>query len=149
MLNQRSDKVELLRIAESVATEKSIDKEIILTSMESAIQKAAKTRFGAENDIRVIIDRESGDINLYKVLKIVESPENLDTEISLKEAIIKKKEDCKVGDEIFEELPPVDFGRIAAQTARQVITQNVRAAERERQYNDFIDKKGEILSGIV
>ena len=150
MLNQRSDKVELLRIAEAVATEKSIDKEIILTSMESAIQKAAKTRFGAENDIRVIIDRESGDISLYKVLKIVESPENLDTEISLKDAIKKEeKKDIKVGDEIFEQLPPVDFGRIAAQTARQVITQSVRAAERERQYNDFIEKKEEILSGIV
>ena len=150
MLNQRSDKVELLRIAEAVAIEKSIDKEIILTSMESAIQKAAKTRFGAENDIRVIIDRESGDISLYKVLKIVESPENLDTEISLKDAIKKEeKKDVKVGDEIFEQLPPVDFGRIAAQTARQVITQSVRAAERERQYNDFIEKKGEILSGIV
>ena len=150
MLNQRSDKVELLRIAESVATEKSIDKEIILTSMESAIQKAAKTRFGAENDIRVIIDRESGDISLYKVLKIVESPENLDTEISLKDAIKKEeKKDIKVGDEIFERLPPVDFGRIAAQTARQVITQSVRAAERERQYNDFVEKKEEILSGIV
>ena len=150
MLNQRSDKVELLRIAEAVATEKSIDKEIILTSMESAIQKAAKTRFGAENDIRVIIDRESGDISLYKVLKIVESPENLDTEISLKDAIKKEeKKDIKVGDETFEQLPPVDFGRIAAQTARQVITQSVRAAERERQYNDFIEKKEEILSGIV
>ena len=154
MLNQRSDKVELLRIAEAVAIEKSIDKEIILTSMESAIQKAAKTRFGVENDIRVIIDRESGDISLYKVLKIVESPENLDTEISLKDAIqdaIQKEEkkDIKVGDEIFEQLPPVDFGRIAAQTARQVITQSVRAAERERQYNDFIEKKEEILSGIV
>tara|TARA_B100000378_G_scaffold226899_1_gene191044 strand:- start:300 stop:1847 length:1548 start_codon:yes stop_codon:yes gene_type:complete len=150
MLNQRSDKVELLRIAEAVATEKSIDKEIILTSMESAIQKAAKTRFGAENDIRVIIDRESGDISLYKVLKIVESPENLDTEISLKDAIKKEeKKDIKVGDEIFEQLPPVDFGRIAAQTARQVITQSVRAAERERQYNDFVEKKEEILSGIV
>ncbi len=150
MLNQRSDKVELLRIAEAVAIEKSIDKEIILSSMEAAIQKAAKTRFGSENDIRALINRESGDITLHKVLKIVEKPENLDTEISLKEAIIKeKKEDIKVGDEIFEELPPVDFGRIAAQTARQVITQSVRAAERERQYNDFIDKKGEILSGIV
>ena len=150
MLNQRSDKVELLRIAEAVAIEKSIDKEIILTSMESAIQKAAKTKFGAENDIRVIIDRESGDINLYKVLKIVESPENLDTEISLKDAIKKEeKKDIKVGDEIFEQLPPVDFGRIAAQTARQVITQSVRAAERERQYNDFIEKKEEILSGVV
>ena len=150
MLNQRSDKVELLRIAEAVALEKSIDKEIILTSMEAAIQKAAKTKFGSENDIRAKIDRESGDISLHKVLTIVDSPENFDTEISLKDAIkAKNKEDFKVGDEMFEELPPVDFGRIAAQTARQVITQSVRAAERERQYNDFIDKKGEILSGIV
>ena len=142
MLNQRSDKVELLRIAESVAIEKSIDKEIILTSMESAIQKAARIKFGSENDIRATIDRESGNINLYKVLTIVNSPENFDTEISLEHAIkMKNNENIKVGGEIFEELPPVDFGRIAAQTARQVITQSVRAAERERQYNDFIDKK--------
>jgi len=150
MLNQRSDKLELLRIAEAVANEKSIDKEIILTSMESAIQKAAKTRFGAENNIKAIINRESGDISIHKVLKIVETPENLDTEISLKHASEKEnKKDFKIGDEIYEKLPPVDFGRIAAQTARQVITQSVRAAERERQYNDFIEKKGEILSGIV
>jgi N utilization substance protein A len=150
MLNQRSDKVELLRIAEAVAVEKSIDKEIILSSMESAIQKAAKTRFGSENDIRAKIDRESGNISLHKVLTIVENPENFNNEISLKNAQkLENKEDAKVGDEIFELLPPVDFGRIAAQTARQVITQSVRAAERERQYNDFIDKKGEILSGIV
>ncbi len=150
MLNQRSDKVELLRIAEAVANEKSIDKEIILSSMESAIQKAAKTKFGSENDIRAKIDRESGDISLLKVLTIVEKPENLDTEISLKHAIkLENSEDVKIGGEIYETLPPVDFGRIAAQTARQVITQSVRAAERERQYNDFIGKKDEILSGIV
>jgi len=150
MLNQRSDKVELLRIAEAVAMEKSIDKEVILSTMESAIQKAAKTRFGFENDIRAIINRENGDITLHKVLKIVETPENLNTEISLKDAIKQEsKDNLNVGDEIFELLPPVDFGRIAAQTARQVITQSVRAAERERQYNDFIEKKGEILSGIV
>ena len=118
MLNQRSDKLELIRIAEAVAAEKSIDKEIILTTMESAIQKAAKTRFGSDNDIRAIIDRESGDISLHKVLKVVETEENLDTEISLEHAIEKeKKEDIKIGDEIFEKLPPVDFGRIAAQTA--------------------------------
>tara|TARA_B100000579_G_scaffold349304_1_gene302827 strand:- start:3148 stop:4599 length:1452 start_codon:yes stop_codon:yes gene_type:complete len=118
--------------------------------MESAIQKAAKTRFGAENDIRAVINRDSGDISLHKALTIVDKPINLDTEISLENAIkTEKKEDLKIGDEIFEKLPPVDFGRIAAQTARQVITQSVRAAERERQYNDFIDKKGEILSGIV
>ena len=142
MLNQRSDKVELLRIADAVANEKSIDREIILSSMESAIQKAAKTRFGAENDIRAIINRETGDITLHKVLKVVESADNFDTEISLKDALKKEEgKDFKIGDEIFELLPPVDFGRIAAQTARQVITQSVRAAERERQYNDFIGKK--------
>ncbi|MCH2376826.1 MAG: transcription termination factor NusA [Pelagibacterales bacterium] len=150
MLNQRSDKLELLRIVEAVATEKSIDREIILSSMESAIEKAAKTKFGLDNNIRATIDRESGDINLHKVLKIVETPINFNTEISLEHAIEKeKKENVKIGDEIFEQLPQVDLGRVAAQTARQVITQNVREAERERQYNDFIEKKGEILSGIV
>ena len=150
MLNQRSDKLELLRIVEAVATEKSIDREIILSSMESAIEKAAKTKFGLDNNIRAIIDRESGDINLHKVLKIVETPINFNTEISLEHAIEKeKKENVKIGDEIFEQLPQVDLGRVAAQTARQVITQNVREAERERQYHDFIEKKGEILSGIV
>ena len=150
MLNQRSDKLELLRIVEAVATEKSIDREIILSSMESAIQKAAKTKFGLDNNIRATIDRESGDISLHKVLKIVETPINFNTEISLEHAIEKeKKENVKIGDEIFEQLPQVDLGRVAAQTARQVITQNVRQAERERQYNDFIEKKGEILSGIV
>ena len=143
MLNRRSDKVELLRIAEAVAKEKSIDKETVLTSMELAIQKAAKTKFGFENDISAKIDRESGDITLHKVLTIVEKLENFSNEISLKNAKkMKNKEDIKIGDKIYEQLPPVDFGRIAAQTARQVITQNVRAAERERQYNDFIDKKG-------
>ena len=150
MLNQRSDKLELLRIVEAVATEKSIDQEIVLSSMESAIQKAAKTKFGLDNNIRATIDRESGDISLHKVLKIVETPINFNTEISLEHAIEKeKKENVKIGDEIFEQLPQVDLGRVAAQTARQVITQNVREAERERQYNDFIEKKGEILSGIV
>jgi len=150
MLNQRSDKLELLRIVEAVATEKSIDREIILSSMESAIEKAAKTKFGLDNNIRATIDRESGDISLHKVLKIVETPINFNTEISLEHAIEKeKKENVKIGDEIFEQLPQVDLGRVAAQTARQVITQSVREAERERQYNDFIGKKGEILSGIV
>ena len=102
MLNQRSDKVELLRIAEAVALEKSIDKEVILSSMESAIQKAAKTKFGSENDIRAKIDRESGDISLHKVLTIVEKQENFNNEISLKNAQkMKNKEDVKVGDEIY------------------------------------------------
>ena len=90
MLNQRSDKLELLRIVEAVATEKSIDQEIVLSWMESAIQKAAKTKFGIDNNIRATIDRESGDINLHKVLTIVETPENLNTEISLEYAIDRK-----------------------------------------------------------
>tara|TARA_B110001452_G_C15123428_1_gene391531 strand:+ start:535 stop:855 length:321 start_codon:yes stop_codon:yes gene_type:complete len=102
MLNQRTDKVELLRIAEAVAIEKSIDKEIILNSMETAIQKAAKTRFGSENDIRAKIDRETGDITLHKVLKIVEKPESLDIEIALKDAVkLEGQENAKIGDEIF------------------------------------------------
>jgi len=150
MLNRRSDKLELLRIAEAVANEKSIDKDFIINSMETAIKKAAKTRFGSDNEIRATINRDTGEITLYKVLLIVDKPDNLNIEISLEDAIKKEKnDDLKIGDEILEQLPPVDFGRIAAQTAKQVITQNVREAERDRQYNEFKDKVGEILSGIV
>jgi N utilization substance protein A len=151
MLNQRSDKLELIRIAEAVALEKSIDKDLILSSMESGIEKAAKSRFGLENNIKVTIDRSTGNINIYRVLIITENPTNHNTEISLAEAkkISNKNIDKKIGDEILETLPTFDFGRIAAQTAKQVITQNVREAERERQYNDFKDKKDQILSGIV
>ena len=151
MLNQRSDKLELIRIAEAVALEKAIDKDLILSSMESGIEKAAKSRFGLENNIKVTIDRSTGNIDIYRVLMVTENPTNHNTEISLAEAkkISKKNIDKKVGDEILETLPTFDFGRIAAQTAKQVITQNVREAERERQYNDFKDKKDQILSGIV
>jgi len=142
MLNQRSDKLELLRIVEAVATEKSIDQEIVLSSMESAIQKAAKTKFGLDNDIRATIDRESGDISLHKVLKIVETPNNLNTEISLEHAIKEeKKENVKIGDEIFEQLPQVDLGRVAAQTARHVITQSVREAERQGNISTSLKRK--------
>ena len=151
MLNQRSDKLELIRIAEAVALEKAIDKNLILSSMELGIEKAAKSRFGLENNIKVTIDRSTGNIDIYRVLTVTENPTNHNTEISLAEAkkISKKNIDKKVGDEILETLPTFDFGRIAAQTAKQVITQNVREAERERQYNDFKDKKDQILSGIV
>ena len=133
MLNKRSDKFELIRIAESVANEKSIDKELILNSMELAIQKAAKTRYSSDTEIRAIVDRETGSIDLYRVLKISEKPENLNVEISLEEAIKKEgNKDLKVGDEIQEILPPIEFGRIATQAAKQVITQRVREAEREK-----------------
>jgi len=151
MLNRRADRLELLRIAEAVALEKSIDKELIIDSMESGIAKAAKSKFGSENDIKVLINRDNGDIGIFRKLTIVEKPENTNLEISLDEAIVLDEENKskKIGDEVLQPLPSFDFGRIAAQTAKQVISHNVREAERERQYNDFIDKKDTILSGIV
>ena len=147
MLNKRADKLELLRIAEAVALEKSIDKELIINSMETGIAKAAKSKFGNENEIKVSINRDSGDIELFRKLVVVEVPDNTNTEISIKDA--EKYGEKKIGDEVLQPLPSFDFGRIAAQTAKQVISFNVREAERERQFNDFIDKKDTILSGIV
>ena len=151
MLNKRSDKLELLRIAEAVALEKSIDKELIITSMETGIAKAAKSKFGQDNEIKVVINRDSGDIEIFRKLIISENPENSNTEIRLEDAknLNEINKDKKIGDEILQPLPSFDFGRIAAQTAKQVINFNVREAERERQFNDFIDKKDSVLSGIV
>ena len=151
MLNRGLDKLELLRIVDAVANEKSIDKEIVIGSMESAIQKAALTKFGNDNNIEVIIDRESGDIKIQKVLEIVEKVEDSAREITLDEAIksFPDKKDLKIGEKVFEELPQIDFGRIAAQSAKQVISSRVREAEKNRQYEDFIDKQGQILSGII
>ena len=151
MLNRRADKLELIRIAEAVALEKSIDKELIIGSMENGIAKAAKSKFGSENEIKVEIDRESGDIGIYRKLVIVENPENSNLEITLNDAIKlnENNQGKQIGDEVLQPLPSFDFGRIAAQTAKQVISFNVREAERERQFNDFKDKVDTILSGIV
>ena len=151
MLNRRADKLELLRIAEAVAIEKSIDKELIIDSMENGIAKAAKSKFGTENEIIVKINRESGEIEIYRKLIIVDKVTNSNIEIDLKKAhsLGDEFEEKNIGDEIFQPLPSFDFGRIAAQTAKQVITYSVREAERERQYNDFKEKKDTILSGIV
>ncbi len=152
MLNRGLDKLELLRIVDAVANEKSIDKEIVIGSMESAIQKAALTKFGNNNNIFVKIDRETGDINIQKVLEVVESVEDPSKEINQNDAnsINKDKtQELKVGDKIYEDLPQIDFGRIAAQSAKQVINSKVREAEKNRQYDDFIDKQGLILSGII
>tara|TARA_B100000579_G_scaffold434681_1_gene456106 strand:+ start:91 stop:1686 length:1596 start_codon:yes stop_codon:yes gene_type:complete len=151
MLNRGLDKLELLRIVEAVANEKSIDKELVIESMESAIQKAALTKFGNDNNIEVNIDRESGEIKIQKVLEVVEKPEDPSREINLTDAqsFDKNKKDLKIGDKIYEELPQVDFGRIAAQSAKQVISFKVKEAEKTRQYNDFIEKQGQILSGII
>jgi len=150
MLNRGLDKSELLRIAEAVANEKSIDKELVIESMETAIQKAALTKFGNDNSIQVTIDRETGEIKIQKVLEIVEKPEDFNKEITLNDAkAIDNKKNFKIGDKIFEDLPQVDFGRIAAQSAKQVISQRVKEAEKNRQYEEFIDKEGQILSGII
>ena len=142
MLNRGLDKLELLRIVEAVANEKSIDKELVIGSMESAIQKAALTKFGNDNEIEVIIDRESGEIKIQKILLIVEQVEDPAREISIEEAKkINKKDQLKIGEKIYEELPQIDFGRIAAQSAKQVISSRVREAEKKRQYEDFITSK--------
>ena len=151
MLNRGLDKLELLRIVDAVANEKSIDKELVIGSMEDAIQKAALTKFGNDNNIEVLIDRENGDIKIQKVLDIVENVEDSAREITLNDAkkINTENAELKIGDKIFEELPQVDFGRIAAQSAKQVISSKVREAEKNRQYEDFIDKQDQILSGII
>ena len=151
MLNKRADKLELLRIAEAVALEKSIDKELIISSMEIGIAKAAKSKFGQDNEIKVLINRDNGNIEIFRKLVVSENPENSNTEIKLEDAISLNEinKDKSIGDEVLQPLPSFDFGRIAAQIAKQVISSNVRDAERDRQYNEFIDKKESILSGIV
>ena len=151
MLNKRADKLELIRIAEAVALEKSIDKELIINSMETGIAKAAKSKFGQDNEIKVLINRDNGDIEIFRKLIVAENPENSNMEIKLEDAINldDNNKNKSVGDEVLQPLPSFDFGRIAAQIAKQVISSNVRDAERERQFNDFIDKKDTILSGIV
>ncbi len=143
-----ANRLELLQIADAVARDKSIDKNIVISAMEDAIQKAAKTRYGSENEIRAEIDPTTGQTNLARLLEVVEIVENKATEIDLKEARKKNKE-AEIGDFISEELPPIEFGRIAAQSAKQVIFQKVRDAERDRQYDEFKDKIDEVISGIV
>ena len=143
-----ANKLELVQIADAVAREKGIDIEIVLAAMADAIQKAAKARYGAENDIRVEINPKTGETRLLRVVEVVELVENDDTQISL--AIARRENpDAQIGDEIIDELPPVEFGRIATQAAKQVIVQRVREAEREQQYEEFKDRVGEIINGVV
>ncbi len=142
------NRVELLQIAEAVAREKSIDRKIVVQAMEEAIQKAAKARYGAENDIRCTIDTKTGEAKLARVLTVVEAVENDNTQINLADAH-KRMKDAKIGDMIAESLPPMDFGRVAAQNAKQVIVQKVREAERDRQFVEYKDRVGEIANGTV
>jgi N utilization substance protein A len=142
------NRLELLQVADAVAREKAIERDVVLMAMEDAIQKAARSRYGLENDIHAEIDRKSGEIRLERHLQVVEKIENDAIEIGIGEAQ-RRNPDAQVGDVIAEPLPPIDFGRIAAQTAKQVIVQKVREAERERQYAEYKDRIGEIVNGLV
>jgi len=143
-----ANRLELLQIADAVAREKSIDRMIVVAAMEDAIQKAARSRYGSETDIRAEINPKTGDIKLQRLLKVAEMIENPATDISLEDAR-RRNPAAQVGDFIAEPLPPMDFGRIAAQSAKQVIVQKVREAERDRQYEEFKDRIGEIVNGQV
>ncbi|MEM8919140.1 MAG: transcription termination factor NusA [Pseudomonadota bacterium] len=143
-----ANKAELLAIANAVASEKMIDKEIVVEAMEEAIQKAARARYGAENDIRAKLDVQTGDLRLWRVVEVVEEVEDYFKQVDLKQAE-KLEKGSKVGDFIVDPLPAVDLGRIDAQSAKQVIFQKVRDAERERQFEEFKDRAGEIITGVV
>ncbi len=143
-----ANRLELLQIADAVAREKTIDKKIVIEAMEDAIQKAAKSRYGAENDIRCEIDPKTGEAKLTRVLAVVEAVENDATQVTVEDAK-KRNPDAKVGDMIAETLPPLEFGRVAAQNAKQVIVQKVREAERDRQFAEFKDRVGDISNGTV
>ena len=143
-----ANRAELIAIANAVATEKMIDKAIVIEAMEDAIQRAAKARYGAENDIRAKLDATSGDLRLWRVVEVVEAVDNYFTQVNLKESQ-KLQPGAVIGDYIVDPLPPIEFGRIAAQAAKQVIFQKVRDAERERQHEEFKDRMGEIITGVV
>ncbi|MEG3145990.1 transcription termination factor NusA [Sphingomonas sp. RT2P30] len=143
-----ANRAELIAIANAVATEKMIDKGIVIEAMEDAIQRAARARYGAENDIRAKLDPTTGDLRLWRVVEVVEAVDDYFKQVNLKEAQ-KLQKGAVVGDYIVDPLPPIEFGRIAAQAAKQVIFQKVRDAERERQYEEFKDRMGEIITGVV
>jgi N utilization substance protein A len=143
-----ANRLELLQIADAVAREKVIDRQIVLAAMEDAIQKAARARYGSETEVRAEINPRTGEIALSRLLQVVEEVDNPATEISLEDAR-HRNPGALIGDFIAETLPPFDFGRISAQSAKQVIVQKVRDAERDRQFEEFKDRVGEIINGQV
>ncbi|EFL89754.1 transcription termination factor NusA [Ahrensia sp. R2A130] len=143
-----ANRLELMQIADAVAREKSIDRKIVLDAMADAIEKAAKARYGLETNIRADINEKTGEIKLQRLLLVVEKVEDPDTEILLADAK-HKNEAAELGVHIGELLPPMDFGRVAAQSAKQVIVQKVRDAERDRQFAEFENRTGEIINGTV
>jgi transcription termination/antitermination protein NusA len=143
-----ANKLELLQIADAVAREKAIDRGIVIAAMEDAIAKAAKSRYGAETEVRAELNPKSGELRLFRHLLVVEQVESPATQITLEEAR-RHNPAAQVGDTIADTLPPLEYGRIAAQSAKQVIVQKVREAERDRQYQEFKDRIGDIVNGIV
>ena len=143
-----ANRLELLQIANSVAEEKVIDREIVISALEDAVERAAHSRYGLETEIKADIDTDTGEISLNRILNIVETVENPAKEITLDEAKERDPE-AEIDGTIAEPLPPMDFGRIAAQSAKQVIVQKVREAERDRQYDEFKDREFDIVHGIV
>jgi N utilization substance protein A len=143
-----ANRLELLQIADAVAREKSIDRSIVIASMEDALQKAARLRYGQETEVRAEINQKSGEVRFSRLLLVVDEVENDATQISLADAR-KRNPAAQAGDWIAETLPPFDFGRIAAQSAKQVIVQKVREAERDRQYEEYKDRIGDIVNGVV
>ena len=142
------NRLELLHIARALATEKNIDESIVIEAIEEAIQKAARSRYGAENDIRAVIDRKTGELSLTRNMTVVEEVENENQELTLDQAKAIDA-NAEIGTVFSDELPPIEFGRVASQTAKQVITQKVREAERQRQFEEYKDRVGEIVNGIV
>ena len=143
-----ANRLELLQIADAVAREKNIDKRIVLEAIEEAIQKAAKMRYGADHDIRATLNPVTGEMDLKKVITVVAEVEDEVTQVDFLSAQLDNP-DVQIGDTFEEELPPIEFGRVASQMAKQVITQKVRDAERERQFLEYKDRVGEIINGIV
>ena len=143
-----ANRLELLQIADAVAREKSIPRETVLQSMEDALQKAARSRYGQETEVRAEINPKTGEIRFSRLMLVVDMVESDATQITLEDAR-KKNPAAQVGDWIAETLPPFEYGRIAAQSAKQVIVQKVREAERDRQYDEYKDRIGEIVNGVV
>lgn len=143
-----ANRLELLQIADAVAREKSIDRQIVVDAMQDAIAKAARSRYGIETDVHAEINTKTGELRLARHLQVVDTVENPAIEITVDEAK-RHNPAAQVGDVIADPLPPFDFGRIAAQSAKQVIVQKVREAERDRQYDEYKDRIGEIVNGAV
>ncbi len=139
---------ELLQVADAVARDKTIDREIVIEAMEQAIQTAGRRKYGQELEIRAEIDRRTGEIRLSRVRDVVDELEDDAIQILLVDAQ-EIDADLKLGDQLVEPLPPIDLGRVAAQAAKQVIVQKVREAERSRQYDEYRDRVGEIVNGLV